>query len=769
MAKKETSEYKEGLSAKKKQVATDKNLEVKQTPTKKQVAAPSVEPKKEVKKASANFDDSLASKLNTTKATGQTTPTKSSKTTKGKPIEMKDIPEKNISALRSIAPSPRATRTFRVYQGSTMLAEGSSPISLANKLTPNTTYSNLKIAAVEDGLQSVLVGVPSFKTLEHIVSVTGLTITPIKANTTAKGTAQYSYKIQPADATNQKLKSVTASVPDAARITVDENNKKINVQMLGKIQPNLLDPTTQFPISVTGETVLPTSSLVENYEAGVTYYITLCIKPGDGFTPEDLRKARIRIGDAGNIEINANFKNLGNNLFQTGFKYNTTPGVTNKLTIRQPKKADGTYNKFVLEDVIVKRETNTDIDDTITITATTEDGGKTAQATTTVVYGEDMSIPVTGITLPQTNYQGKVGTTLPAIVPSIQPANATVTTYTVKSGDATKVEVQSDNSLKLLAKVTDCPVTFTTTDGGFTATAKVTVTEETQEVKPTSIRVSPSSISFPKGSSGISVVKLTPDNTTNKNIEIGEITGTGFTAKYEQGQVIVSGTTPGKGSVKIMSSANKDLTATLNVECLDVNTVPVTKMTPSPSTVNINIDPNSADCSQYVYVSVEPDNATNKSFKVDTNEVSAMQLKVDDGVGFTVNPIHATTTQGGATVTITSVDNPDIKARVKVTIIDDSVPDIIGISFEKEPLTVKVGKEVQTAVTLLPIEGSSHYQIKNVTSNKSDVATPRFLPSSTIIVAEGHSVGEATFTVEAWNPNVPKNVVKKELKVIVTN
>lgn len=775
MAKNDTSEYKEGIAAKKKTVVPDNTLEVKPTPKKKQVEVDISKPKNEVAKASANYNTTLASKLESAKE--EVSKHKSTTTSKGKALEMKVVPEKNISALRSIAPSPRAARTFKVYDGSTLIGEGSSPISLANKLKPNTNYSNLKIAAVEGGLQSKLVDVPSFKTLEEIISVTGLTITPTNVNTTETGTAQFSYEFQPSNATNKKLKSVTADIADAANITVDDTNKKINVEMLGQIKPNLLDPTTHFPVQVTGATILPTANLLENYKNGVTYYITLRITPGEGFTPQDMTKARIRIGDAGNIEINANFKNLGNNLFQTGFKYNTTSGVTNKLTIRQPQKADGTFNHFTLEEVIIKASSNTDLAKGITITATTEDGNKTAKATTTVVYGKESSIPVTGITLPKNNYAGKVGTTLAPITPTIQPSNATVQTYSVKSGDSTKVQVQADNSLKLLAEVERCPITFTTTDGGFTATAQVTVTGETPDIKPTSIEVSPNPLRFPKGSQGAATITISPDNTSNHEAKIGTVTGEGINAEYKWRQILVTGTKVGKGTVEVLAAGDESVKTTLNVEVTDADDTKVTRLVVDPTSVDLDIM-KSANTNKgthdlktskgFITVSFAPENATNKGFTLDSNEPDAMKLEITEGVGFKITALKATKTEGGATLTVTSTDNPDAKAFVKVNIVEKTIPAIEGINFFPDSLTVKVGAEGNTTGQYVPQEGQSYYQIKNVTSDKPDVSTPRFLPISTTIVAEGHKEGTAQFTVEAWNPNVPDKVVKKTLPVTVT-
>lgn len=57
----------------------------------------------------------------------------------------------------------RMARTFRVYNGDTLIKQGTSPLNITG-LTPLTTY-DLKISAVEDDRESNIVDVPTFTTL----------------------------------------------------------------------------------------------------------------------------------------------------------------------------------------------------------------------------------------------------------------------------------------------------------------------------------------------------------------------------------------------------------------------------------------------------------------------------------------------------------------------------------------------------------------------------------------------------------------------------
>lgn len=55
-----------------------------------------------------------------------------------------------------------ATRTYKVYNGDTIIKEGANP-NVVTGLTGSTKY-NLKISAVENGEESVKVDVPEFTT-----------------------------------------------------------------------------------------------------------------------------------------------------------------------------------------------------------------------------------------------------------------------------------------------------------------------------------------------------------------------------------------------------------------------------------------------------------------------------------------------------------------------------------------------------------------------------------------------------------------------------
>lgn len=109
-----------------------------------------------------------------------------------------------------------ATRTYKVYNGDTVIKEGASP-NVVTGLTGSTKY-NLKISAVENGDESVKVDVPEFTTKVPTVAVTGVTIAPKTASVKVGATQQLTPTVAPSNATN---KAVTYTTSDATKATVN--------------------------------------------------------------------------------------------------------------------------------------------------------------------------------------------------------------------------------------------------------------------------------------------------------------------------------------------------------------------------------------------------------------------------------------------------------------------------------------------------------------------------------------------------------------------
>ncbi|MCG9967282.1 S-layer homology domain-containing protein [Pelotomaculum terephthalicicum JT] len=113
---------------------------------------------------------------------------------------------------------------------------------------------------------------------------------------------------------------------------------------------------------------------------------------------------------------------------------------------------------------------------TATITVTTADGGKTATCAVTV----QAATAATGVTLNKTTATISVGAT-DQLTATIAPSSATNKSVTWSSSDPAVAAVDSNGKITAVAPGT-ATITVTTTDGGFTATCVVTVTDKSVPV-----------------------------------------------------------------------------------------------------------------------------------------------------------------------------------------------------------------------------------------------------------------------------------------------
>ncbi len=117
----------------------------------------------------------------------------------------------------------------------------------------------------------------------------------------------------------------------------------------------------------------------------------------------------------------------------------------------------------------------------VTITATTEDGAKTAQITLTVTANEQ-KVPVSGVTLTAAGGKTslKKGETL-QLTATVAPDNATIKGVKFSSGDETKATVD-ENGLVTALNGGEVAITVTTDDGAKSDTITLTVSVDAESV-----------------------------------------------------------------------------------------------------------------------------------------------------------------------------------------------------------------------------------------------------------------------------------------------
>ena len=148
---------------------------------------------------------------------------------------------------------------------------------------------------------------------------------------------------------------------------------------------------------------------------------------------------------------------------------------------------------------------------TATVTAKSDDGGKTATCRVLVI---ERIIQVSSVSLDKTSFAITEGEseTLSAI---ISPTNATDQSVTWSSSDESVASVSSGGVVTAKA-AGSATITVKTNDGGKTATCSVTVLAKTVSV--TGVSLSESSLSITEGDTRTLIATVTPENATDKSV-----------------------------------------------------------------------------------------------------------------------------------------------------------------------------------------------------------------------------------------------------------
>ncbi len=398
---------------------------------------------------------------------------------------------------------------------------------------------------------------------------------------------------------------------------------------------------------------------------------------------------------------------------------------------------------------------------TVTITATTEDGGKHAQCNITI------TIPVDGVSLNKNETTIKVGES-EQLIANITPINATDTTVIWESSDNSVATVE--NGFVTAIKPGTTVITVTTNDGGKKAECYVTV-----PVSVTGITINKESVTIKRGDYVAITATVLPSNATNKvvywesdneavaSVEDGIITANSagnaiITAKTADGgitaqcnvtvYVAVEGVTLNKANTTIKIGNSEKLIATIspydvtdngvswhssneNVATVEDGVVTAKSSGKTTITVKTNDSGKTAQCVVLVPVSVTgielnkdnvsidigdtttikatvlPTNATNKNVIWRSSNENIVTVK--DGVITAIS-------EGNAVITaITEDEGKSAECNVTVT-----VP-IGSITLNKSSISLEIGKTDKLFATISP----SNTTDKSIvwSSTNEDIAT----------------------------------------------
>ena len=320
-----------------------------------------------------------------------------------------------------------------------------------------------------------------------------------------------------------------------------------------------------------------------------------------------------------------------------------------------------------------------------TITAKSDDGGKTATCNVTVVA---MVYPVEKVELDMVSATLNEGDTL-LLTATIRPENATNKNVTWKSSNTSVATVIDGEVTAIKAGTTT--ITVTTEDGGKTATCEIEV-----NALVSSVSLNKSEVVLTEGDTTTLTVTINPENATNKNVTWSSSNTAVATVK----DGVVMALKPGTTTITV-TTEDGGKTATCKVT-VNEKIYPVE---------NISIDKNSATLFEgeilTLFANITPENATNKNVTWTSSDTSVAM--VADGK---VTALKAGTT----TITVTTEDGG--KTAICSITVNAKVS---SISLDKTQVSLTEGDTTTLIATINPSNATN----KNVgwSSSNTSVAT----------------------------------------------
>ena len=356
---------------------------------------------------------------------------------------------------------------------------------------------------------------------------------------------------------------------------------------------------------------------------------------------------------------------------------------------------------------------------TATITATSQESGKTA---TCVVTVNDPFIHVTGVTLNESFVSIEVGKTT-VLSPTVSPSNATNKAVTWISTDPSVATVSSSGEVTGI-KAGNAAITVRTVDGNKTATCAVQVTDPIVQVTGVSLNNTATSIEV--GHTTTLVATVSPNNATDKSVT-WESSDTSVATVSDSG--VVTGVKAGTATITVRTvDGNKTATCLITV---NNQVVHVTGVSLEFTDVSIEVG-----ATWHFTATISPSNATNKNVTWSSSDETVATIS-GDGI--------ATGLKEGTTwITVTTVDGQK-STNCLLTVRPKTIA-VTGVSLNKSTTTIEVGKTETLVATVTPANATN----KAVTWTSSDTSIATVSSSGEVT---GIKAGTATITVKTTSGN----------------
>ena len=372
-----------------------------------------------------------------------------------------------------------------------------------------------------------------------------------------------------------------------------------------------------------------------------------------------------------------------------------------------------------------------------TITATSNDGGKTASCEVSVAK---RVIPVESVTL-----SGETSVTAGDTVTftyTITPSDATVQDVKWSSSDESVIKVDADGTAVVL-KNGVATITVTTVDGEKTASAKILASP----LLVSSLSLDVTSLTLAAGEEGKLVATVAPENATNKELSWKSLTTSVATVDAEGN---VKAVKPGTAKIRVSTTDGSKL----NAEC----EVTVTKA--KVAVTGVSLDNTllliSVGESRKLSATVKPSGATNKEVSWTSNNESVATVDSNGNV--------KGLKEGSATITVTTKDGSKT-ATCKVTVSKPvSTIAVTGVSLNKTSLSLTVGESQSLSATVSPSNASD----KSVSWKSSDTSVATVDGSGNVKAVKA-GTAKVTVTTKDGSKTATCNVTVKSSSVAVTS
>ena len=352
---------------------------------------------------------------------------------------------------------------------------------------------------------------------------------------------------------------------------------------------------------------------------------------------------------------------------------------------------------------------------TATITATTEDGSKTATCKVTVTP----PVGVKSVTLSKTKDTIKVGNG-DYLSATVYPSNATNQSVTWTTSDP-NIATVTDYGYVTAVSVGTATITATTADGNKTATCTITVTPP---VAVTSVSLSKTKDTLTVGGYDWLYAYIYPYNAANQsltwttsNANVATVSSNGYVTAVSAGTVTITATT---------ADGNKTATCTVTVNPpVAVTSIGLTKTKDTLTVGN----------SDYLYAYVYPSNAANQDITWTTSDIKVATVNS--------NGYISAVSAGTATITATSADG-NKTAACTVTVNNPIAVTSVALSKTTDTLIVGGSDDLSAAVS------PSNAANQDITWTTSD-------PKVATVNSNGYisavSAGTATITATSVDGN----------------